>query len=158
MKVKTCPECNSDFIVVTNRRYCHNCDSYNLKLKQRRARRRKREDGHCEKCGKPLNGLAYRCASCQKQHQAQGWKGAGIIGATLELYEQLLVKQQNICAFCRKSSKRTLCWDHDHKTGRPRSLLCSSCNSLLGNFETLIKIVGLQALLDYIGPLDAVKD
>lgn len=49
--------------------------------------------------------------------------------------------QQGRCAICRQPERamdalgkgvRRLAVDHDHKTGRPRALLCVSCNLLAG--------------------------
>jgi hypothetical protein len=61
-------------------------------------------------------------------------------GITLEEYDQMLKAQNGKCAICgtRKSgNKQTnrLAVDHDHETGFIRGLLCSACNSGLGNFK-----------------------
>lgn len=57
-------------------------------------------------------------------------------GLTIEQYEELLKRQNGVCAICNKacSSGRKLAIDHDHKTGRIRGLLCSNCNLGLGKF------------------------
>jgi Recombination endonuclease VII len=56
---------------------------------------------------------------------------------TLEGYQLLLESQNYMCAIClshETKSKRTkhFCVDHDHKTGKIRGLLCSSCNRAIG--------------------------
>lgn len=58
-------------------------------------------------------------------------------GITLEDYENLLTKQNNVCAICQQSKllKRKLNIDHDHNTGKIRGLLCTSCNGKLGWYE-----------------------
>jgi hypothetical protein len=38
------------------------------------------------------------------------------------------------CAICGKEMSQP-CRDHDHKTGRPRELLCKNCNLGLGCFD-----------------------
>jgi hypothetical protein len=52
--------------------------------------------------------------------------GLSVIG-----YQNLLAQQNGVCAICREPG-RELCVDHDHKTGRVRSLLCNGCNSAIG--------------------------
>lgn len=59
-----------------------------------------------------------------------------------EEYQQLFEKQQGKCAICGQSQSkrpkgtfRTLVADHDHKTGKPRELLCHFCNMKLSVFE-----------------------
>jgi hypothetical protein len=46
-------------------------------------------------------------------------------------YSHMLAQQNGVCAICREPG-RDLCVDHDHKTGRVRSLLCNGCNSAIG--------------------------
>jgi len=60
-------------------------------------------------------------------------------GMTLDEYQERLLKQNGVCAICEKpeiaihhGKVRTLSVDHDHATGAVRDLLCSYCNSLLG--------------------------
>ena len=56
-------------------------------------------------------------------------------GISLEEYNQLLEKQEYRCAICRKEkieNGRSFAVDHDHKTGRVRGLLCTSCNCGIG--------------------------
>lgn len=54
-------------------------------------------------------------------------------GSFIELFES----QERKCAICRKDliicSKDTH-WDHDSKTGKARGILCSGCNTGIGNF------------------------
>jgi hypothetical protein len=60
-------------------------------------------------------------------------------GITEEQYQELLKKQNGVCALCCKlpDSNRRLAVDHNHKTGKIRGLLCSRCNNLLGQIERL---------------------
>lgn len=50
-------------------------------------------------------------------------------------YQQLLTKQNGLCAICTKTCTRQLALDHDHDTGKVRGLLCNSCNRGLGYFK-----------------------
>jgi hypothetical protein len=49
-------------------------------------------------------------------------------------YNRLLTQQNGVCAICREPEReeRSLSVDHDHRTGRVRSLLCSGCNKAIG--------------------------
>jgi hypothetical protein len=49
-------------------------------------------------------------------------------------YNQMLAQQNGVCAICREPERdgRSLSVDHDHRTGRVRSLLCSGCNKAIG--------------------------
>ena len=64
-------------------------------------------------------------------------------GITIEEYENLLKKQENVCAICKNNMifKRKLDVDHDHKTGKIRGLLCSNCNGSLGWYEKNKKMI-----------------
>lgn len=65
-------------------------------------------------------------------------------GMTLDQYNELLRKQANRCAVCRRPEtivqKQTgvpqrLAVDHDHVTGEIRGLLCHRCNMLVWAME-----------------------
>jgi len=56
---------------------------------------------------------------------------------TVEQYEQMLEDQNHRCAICREpeTQGRRLAVDHDHSTGKVRSLLCQSCNTAIGKLK-----------------------
>ena len=55
---------------------------------------------------------------------------------TSKQYEQILKKQNYLCAICcQNSDKRKLSVDHDHETGKIRGLICRRCNVGLGMFK-----------------------
>src|SRR6266542_47593 len=59
---------------------------------------------------------------------------------SIEDYHNLLEKQDFKCAICKTDksnakNKKSLCLDHDHKTGKVRGFLCHSCNRGLGSFK-----------------------
>lgn len=64
-------------------------------------------------------------------------------GITIEQYNELLERQDYVCAICKssetateKNTLRSLAVDHCHSTGRVRGLLCTSCNFFLGQLES----------------------
>lgn len=64
------------------------------------------------------------------------WKRYGMKNATLKRYNELLKAQDGVCALCSKPPNgRRLSFDHNHKTGQIRGLLCTSCNYNLGILE-----------------------
>lgn len=52
----------------------------------------------------------------------------------LEEYNNILAKQDNKCAICKKESNTRLHVDHCHDTLKVRGLLCGNCNRALGLF------------------------
>ncbi len=73
-------------------------------------------------------------------------------GITLKEYDDLVLKQNGLCAIC--GSKETLTFkgkikrlsvDHNHTTKRVRELLCDSCNKCIGlvneNIDVLARMV-----------------
>lgn len=66
---------------------------------------------------------------------------------SIEEYDQMLRKQNGLCAICTKEMTRP-CIDHNHTTGKVRSLLCVQCNALIGNsYES---VVTLRNAIKYI--------
>jgi len=83
-------------------------------------------------------------------------------GLSLDEYEQMLIKQNNLCAICEKPETfihhqtkelARLAVDHCHTTGKVRKLLCKSCNTALGLFKDDIAVIGnaVQYLKDHNG-------
>lgn len=59
-------------------------------------------------------------------------------GITLNQYESMLALQNHRCAICgvpQSELKRRMSVDHNHETGKVRSLLCNHCNTGLGYFR-----------------------
>jgi len=74
----------------------------------------------------------------RKLRAEQEWAGnlKRRYGITEEQYMDLLDAQDCACAICGLVSEdKKLVVDHDHATGRVRSLLCSNCNTALGLFR-----------------------
>ena len=63
-------------------------------------------------------------------------------------YEEMLTKQNGVCAICGGTCTKSLAVDHDHATGAIRGLLCNNCNRGLGHFKDNLK--NLQQAIDYL--------
>jgi hypothetical protein len=73
---------------------------------------------------------------CFNNFEYSQLKRNGISNFTLKDYNNMLTQQVSGCTICGKTIKeigKALAIDHDHKTGKVRALLCSSCNLILGN-------------------------
>lgn len=72
-----------------------------------------------------------------------------VFGITADKYDEMLRSQNGRCKICkRKQIGRRLAVDHCHKTGLVRSLLCSNCNSMLGQAREDVKV--FRAAIAYI--------
>lgn len=68
-------------------------------------------------------------------------------GITLEQYKELHDSQAGKCGICGEAevSGRQLAVDHDHSTGAIRALLCTTCNTGLGQFKDNPHLLRLAA-------------
>ena len=76
------------------------------------------------------------------KRQGESWTDHRLrtdFGMTQEEWNTLFSTQGNKCAICGSTTPgrkdKHWCLDHDHKTGRPRGILCNGCNMGLGNFK-----------------------
>lgn len=111
--------------------------------------RRSRRRTECRKCRR-----ARPCAKLAKLRSRLKQE----FGLTLDQYEQLLRKQNGLCAICHQACKtgRRLAVDHDHNTGEVRGLLCGNCNRGLGMFND--NVVWLNRAIAYVSVLKAGAD
>jgi hypothetical protein len=75
-----------------------------------------------------------------------------LYGIGVKEYDIMLSKQQGCCAICGKPAdefKKALAVDHDHLTGEVRGLLCSNCNTGIGNLRDDIGM--LYRAIEYLG-------
>jgi hypothetical protein len=69
-------------------------------------------------------------------------------GLTPANYTRMLTAQNGKCAICGREEAHHLHVDHDHASGRVRSLLCRRCNNGLGQFNDSVTL--LEAAIAYI--------
>lgn len=60
---------------------------------------------------------------------------------SLEDYTKMFEEQEGVCAICGLTSSKALHVDHNHTTGKIRSLLCGHCNVGLGHFKESINLL-----------------
>lgn len=95
-------------------------------------------DAHCKTCKeearKKERGLA-KTRLLTKKHELKKF------GLSLDDYKLMLIKQNYVCAICKKPEKiknyktqkiNSLAVDHCHDTGKVRGLLCCACNQGIG--------------------------
>lgn len=58
-------------------------------------------------------------------------------GITLEEWNQKFQDQDSMCAICSSKEPRGKNWhtDHNHETGKVRSILCGWCNTAIGKMQ-----------------------
>lgn len=96
------------------------------------------------------DGIRIYCKECQKKRAStpeakkyhNEYRSLWTItkyGITKEYYDTILIKQNGVCAICKKFRLRTIDRrmhiDHCHTTGKVRGILCSVCNTMLGKYE-----------------------
>jgi hypothetical protein len=102
----------------------------------------------CKSCHSPISNKPDRKKTNKRKYK---------YNITTQQYEQMLANQNGMCAICRNPEPRTdphtgirraLAVDHDHKTGKIRDLLCSSCNLALGLLQD--DPIRIQEMLSYL--------
>jgi hypothetical protein len=70
-------------------------------------------------------------------------------GLTIDQYETMLEQQKGVCYMCEGvNSDRALAVDHCHTTGNVRKLLCTTCNTLIGQAKDNIEL--LNKAINYL--------
>lgn len=102
------------------------------------------------------DGLHYHCKSCRKEETLKQYN------LTIDCYNKLVDLQGNKCAICGttepKGTSTLNRWyvDHNHVTNEVRGLLCSPCNTGLGNFYD--NPDRLRAAADYLDSRGDYRD
>jgi hypothetical protein len=90
---------------------------------------------YCKVC---LNSVRKKLYSSRREYFKQYTRVQNLkrkYGISEAQYQEMLVKQNGLCAICRLTNRsdHRLVVDHDHKTGIIRGLLCHACNLMIGN-------------------------
>lgn len=136
---------------------CHKCGS--PRLARRTTHKGKYETYICRPCDLKKKKkwydankdkiLAEQRAAYPKRRMKQAWTHLKKrFGISESEYLKKLRDQMYLCDVCRLPNGKTLAVDHDHKTGKLRSLLCSHCNIGLGCFKDSPEL--LRAAASYL--------
>ena len=105
----------------------------------------------CRCCGTEFQPQAPSELYCNADCKVLGNMNAYLMrtyGIGAKEYKQRLIAQDNKCAICGSKGFRmaehhrmALVVDHDHETGKVRSLLCHNCNRALGLLQDSTDLV-----------------
>lgn len=98
--------------------------------------------------GSNVDGFRSKCKACiaddsreWRQKNSDAIRSSWLkrkYGISLADYDRLLAEQDGKCAICSVPEEETtlkcLAVDHNHATGKVRGLLCTRCNTGIGNF------------------------
>lgn len=114
-----------------------------------------RKDLLCRTCVKES---IKKCKAKKGDYQLSYYIKNSGIKFSKEEYAQLLNKQNNLCAICKKpesiilvsthTKPKRLAIDHCHTTKKIRGLLCQKCNTAIGAFGESIEV--LQSAIEYL--------
>lgn len=142
--------------------------SVRFKYDQRRVNAIVATEKQCSKCKQllPMAVFAKKkgcifyaswCRECQNENRSRHQLQANLkcYGLSIEEYQEILIRQSHRCAICKGESyhshgtKRVpLVFDHCHKTGAFRGLICQNCNRAIGLLGD--DAMSLEAALDYL--------
>lgn len=74
------------------------------------------------------------CLACRSE-SSRAWRLKALYDISVEQFDVMLQTQGNSCSICsREFEDLAPVVDHDHETGAVRALLCTNCNTGLGQF------------------------
>lgn len=163
--MKTCEWCGNDYTPLRRQRVSRWCspkccdDARNAMSRAERAERSALRE--CVNCGTSLAGrnadtkwCSLSCANDTSARRAAKRKARlkAKYGLTEADMQTMLVTQGGRCAICNSDDPKTPngTWsvDHDHLTGAVRGLLCTRCNTGIGQLRDDPAI--LRAAADYL--------
>lgn len=154
----------------------HSSLCYFMEMKQCRKCKEVKSDDEFRKQPQNRDGLQSYCAACQNlgksdwarrnpkhyleyqrrkyrenRKRGQDRNRKYKWGLSPEEFGQMLSGQDNKCSICRRDQseiRRSFDIDHDHLTGKIRSLLCNRCNITLGRCEESVEI--FESIISYL--------
>ena len=111
---------------------CISCN--NQKLLEDFYKDKSMPDGHTQQCKACRKARAKATHEKHKDKRNFGRKYRhlkDLYGLDYKKYKTILMEQKNKCNICNCTMTKPVV-DHNHTTGKVRSLLCQHCNSLIG--------------------------
>lgn len=113
----------------------------------------------CQGCGGPMEGLRLDAIWCSESCAARRLARREIVRKsrlkteyrlTPDEFAAMLKRQRGRCAVCGGQDPKHTNWsvDHDHVTGQVRGILCSRCNTGIGQLQD--DPVVIRAALAYV--------
>lgn len=137
-------------MVIDGHKYCPKCSTNKPVLEFYNSKSSKdKHSSYCKKC-QNLRSTSYARENKDKI-PTLGYTLKRRYGITTKDYEQMLIKQEFKCAICgtlKCPSGRNFAVDHDHTTKKIRGLLCSPCNTGLGQYQDSTEL--LQKAIKYL--------
>lgn len=101
------------------------------------------------RCGQRNDGRKRKCWACLKPRPSRK-RPVHMAALDLAYEEYVTLNGGEHCGICGnpRSETRRLDRDHDHATGRPRGLLCWSCNRQLRTWATVAWLRAAAAYLE----------
>lgn len=115
------------------------------------------KDGHsyrCKSCQKIKEQKYYKTQKYKEKVRKDRWKNQNI-DININQYNELLKSHDYKCAICGITTtelNKGLCVDHNHKNGKIRGLLCTSCNRGIGSLKDDINL--LEKAIQYLTKYD----
>ena len=158
MKTKICTKCKKEkpdtreyFTADKHRRNGLRCQCKECRNEVFRKRYKMHKKTYCEK-----QKIYLKTERGKDAHRRARLKYC--YGITVGDYNKLFQQQNGCCTICGRHQSelnKRLAIDHDHDTGKIRSLLCSRCNQGIGLFGENVTI--LKSAINYLNEAIKVK-
>lgn len=134
MENKVCTKCLGSFPAASEYFYRSKTGKEGLHSQCKQCMRQSRKEYKNSVQGKETRKKYRESPRSKNLRRGYGYKDRYNI--TIEMYEDMLQKQDGKCAICGNlPAHRKLVIDHNHETGQVRKLLCIRCNTALGWVE-----------------------
>lgn len=158
-RTSTCGHCGQPFTTkLDSKQFCSKRCGELARREREKQDRLARSARQCRGCGTDITGRRSDVVWCSQSCAARRPERAAVrrratlkqYGLSVEEFEAMLAKQRGRCAICGGTEPKHTNWsvDHDHVTGQVRGILCSACNTGIGQLQDDPDII--RKALDYV--------